>query len=399
MKNRKWARAAELSCSAASVPFSTSYTLCSLFLCSLFIGGCASPGEPYERKAPIPQAVNDLTATRSGNDVALSFTLPSEAMDHRPLGTPLTVEIYRDFETTPGAGGTPLQPPAHPTLRVTIPASMVDHYSDQGRVRYSDALSGEDFAQHAGTVAVYVVRTSASPKKPSASSNAAAVGVQPAPQAIDDLKADVTSSAIVLAWTPPKPLVDATPTIGGYRLYRAEAAAAATAENPQLKSPLARVGETSPDSQSIRDSQFTFGVTYVYSVRSFSEYSAEPLESADSNFVVITPRDTFPPAAPQGLIAVLVPAEGDVAAHIELSWAISPETDLAGYNVYRTEQAGVQRTRLNTELLLTPAFRDMSVQPGHTYLYTVTAVDSSGNESASSAAASGDVPAEGHSTP
>src|SRR5690348_3731873 len=120
MKNRKWARAAEASCSATSAPFSPSCILYSLLLCSLFIGGCASPGEPYERKAPTPQPVNDLTATRSGNDVALSFTLPGEAMDHRPLATPLTIEIYRDFEASPGAGAAPLQAPANPTLRITI---------------------------------------------------------------------------------------------------------------------------------------------------------------------------------------------------------------------------------------------------------------------------------------
>ncbi|HEY6904867.1 MAG TPA: fibronectin type III domain-containing protein [Candidatus Acidoferrales bacterium] len=399
MKNRKWARAAEASCSAASVPFSGFCALSSLLLFFLFIGGCASPSEPYERKAPTPQAVNDLTAIRSGNDVTLSFALPNEAVDHRPLGPPLTIEIYRDFEPSASAGGTPLQPPTNPTLRITIPASMVDRYSDQGRVRYTDALSAEDFAQHAGSVAVYVVRTSTSPKKWSANSNAAAVGVQPAPQAIDDLKADVTSSAIVLAWTPPKPVVDSTPAIAGYRLYRAEAAATATSENPLLKSPLARIGETSPDSQSFRDAQFTFGATYIYSVRSFSQYSAAALESADSNLVVISPRDTFPPAAPQRLIAVLVPAQVNVPAHIELSWAISPESDLAGYNIYRTEQAGAQPMRLNTELLLTPAFRDMNVEPGHVYFYTVTAVDSSGNESASSVDVSGSVPAESHSTP
>ena len=51
-------------------------------------------------------------------------------------------------------------------------------------------------------------------------------------------------------------------------------------------------------------------------------------------------------------------------------------------------------TRLNPELLLTPAFRDMNAVPGHRYFYTVTAVDRSGNESPASAAASGDVPAE-----
>jgi fibronectin type 3 domain-containing protein len=79
---------------------------------------------------------------------------------------------------------------------------------------------------------------------------------------------------------------------------------------------------------------------------------------------------------------------------MELSWAISPETDTGGYNVYRVEQAGVPGTRLNSELLLTPAFRDMNVLPGHSYLYTVTAVDRTGNEGASSAAVSGGVPAK-----
>lgn len=393
MKNRKWARAAEAACSAASDPFPAFCTLFSVLLFSFIIAGCASPGEPYERRPPVPQAVNDLTATRSGNDVVLSFTLPNEAMDHRPLSAPLTIEIYRDFEPTPAAGHASSHVPANPPLRITIPASMVAHYSDQGRVRYTDELSAEDLAKRAES-AVYTIRTRASAKKSSANSNAAAVSVQPAPGAIDDLKIDVTPAAVVLAWTPPKPLTDATPMIAGFRVYRAEAAATATAENPLLKSPLARIGEMPSDSQSFRDSQFSFGATYVYSVRSFAQYPNETLESTDSNLVVITPRDTFPPAPPQGLIAVLVPAQDNVPVHIELSWAISSETDLAGYNVYRTEQASVPPTRLNTELLLTPAFRDMNVQAGHVYFYTVTAVDSSGNESASSAVISGDVPAE-----
>ena len=399
MKNRKWARAAKPSCSAASDLFPTPCILFSILLFSFFIAGCASPGEPYERRPPVPQPVNDLAATRSGNDVWLAFTLPNEAMDHRPLNAPLTIEIYRDFQPSPAAGSASVQAPANPTLRITVPPSMTDRYSDQGRVRYPDALSADDFGQHAGSVAVYIVRTLASPKKSSANSDAVAVSVQPAPQAIDDLKADVTPAAIVLAWTPPKPLGDQTPTIAGYRVYRAESAATATAENTSLKSPLAQIGETPADSQSFRDSQFSFGVTYVYSVRSFAQYPAEALESADSNLAIITPRDIFPPAAPQGLIAVLAPAQGNVPARIELSWAISPETDLAGYNVYRTEQAGVTPTRLNRELLLTPAFRDMNVQSGHVYLYTVTAVDNSGNESASSTAVSGNVPAERRSTP
>ena len=248
MKNRKRARAAGPSCSAAAVPFAGPCILLSIILFCSLIAGCASPGEPYERRPPTPQAVNDLTVTRSGNDVVLSFTLPNEAMDHRPLAGPLTIGIYRDFEPPRTAGSVPSQAPANPTLRITIPASMVDRYSDQGRVHYTDALSTEDFAQHTGNVAVYIVRTLASQKKPSANSNTASITIDPAPQAIDDLKADVTSSAIVLVLgRPPSPSMDATPTIAGYRVYRAEAGPTATAENPLLKSPLARIGEMPPD--------------------------------------------------------------------------------------------------------------------------------------------------------
>ena len=98
-------------------------------------------------------------------------------------------------------------------------------------------------------------------------------------------------------------------------------------------------------------------------------------------------------------MVVLVPAQGTIPAHLELSWAISPETDIAGYNVYRSEQADVQGTRQNADLLIAPAFRDITVLSGRRYFYSITAVDRSGNESPASAVVSGGVPAEGQPTP
>ena len=77
------------------------------------------------------------------------------------------------------------------------------------------------------------------------------------------------------------------------------------------------------------------------------------------------------------------------AAYLELSWAIAPEHDVAGYNVYRSEAGGEAGKRQNVDLLPTPAFRDMNVAPGKTYYYTVTAVDRAQNESAPSAAVPG----------
>ena len=65
---------------------------------------------------------------------------------------------------------------------------------------------------------------------------------------------------------------------------------------------------------------------------------------------------------------------------VELVWAANSEKDLAGYYVYRRED-GEQPKKLNKELLRTPILRDASVEPDHTYIYQVTAVDLSSNES------------------
>jgi hypothetical protein len=233
------------------------------------------------------------------------------------------------------------------------------------------------------------------------------VRIYPAADPIEDVKAEVTHAGVVLTWTPPqKTPTGAAPPIVAYHIYRAEAApqdptqpepaanlSVSVSEVPKLKLPFTRIGETSePDFQ---DLQVEFGTTYVYSVRSLLQYPDVVLESTDSKLIVVTPRDTFPPAAPQRLVVVLVPAQHNNPGYLDISWAISSETDIAGYNVYRSEQEGVPGTRLNSELLLTPAFRDMNAEPGRHYVYTATAVDRAGNESRASEPASGGIPLEG----
>jgi hypothetical protein len=384
----------------------------SVALAAIF-GGCASPGAPTERKPPVPQAVTDLSAEQSGNDVILAFTLPQEGVDGRVLDQVPSIEIFRDFEPRVAAGQQKLAPP-NPTLLLTIPPGMVDRYSNAGHVRVVSALQSSDFTAHPDGAVVYVVRTRVSPKRDSSNSNAVSLRLHPAADPIDDLKAEVTPSAVVLTWTPPqKTIVGPAASVGPYRIYRAElvpppsAGASATpgpavpatpaAKKPAAPPALVKIGET--DAPPFSDTQAIFGATYEYSVRSIVQYSDQPIESADSNLVTVTPRDIFPPAAPTGLVIIFVPAQGATPAHLELSWSISPETDLAGYNVYRSEQADVPGTRQNTGLLIAPAFRDMNVQPGRRYFYSVTAVDRSGNESPISGVASGGVPAEGQPTP
>src|SRR5207245_784236 len=129
---------------------------------------------------------------------------------------------------------------------------------------------------------------------------------------------------------------------------------------------------------------FLFDHTYSYTVRSVVVVEGNELESSDSQPVTVTPRDIFPPAPPQGLVAAVLPGPNAGTPLVDISWSINLETDLAGYRVYRSEREGARGELVTPDLLPTPAVRDTSVEPGHRYWYTVTAVDRAGNESAPS---------------
>jgi fibronectin type 3 domain-containing protein len=76
---------------------------------------------------------------------------------------------------------------------------------------------------------------------------------------------------------------------------------------------------------------------------------------------------------------------------VDLSWSISTESDLAGYRIYRSKRENEKGELLTQDLLLSPAYRDTSVQSGHRYWYSVTAVDRSSNESAPTPQVAADV--------
>ena len=223
--------------------------------------------------------------------------------------------------------------------------------------------------------------------------------VYPAPLPIADVTTSFNRTSVNLTWTTPQktPIGD-TPAIASYRIYRgevedgSETGATVASADLKLKTPLLKIGES--DSPSYSDAQAVLDTPYIYSVRSVVQYPGATIESSDSNFAAIIPRDLYPPAAPQGLIVVPVPALGDTPVHFELSWAISSEPDIAGYYVYRSDSQDTRGVRQNHDLLLTPAFRDISVAPGKHYSYSVTAVDRSGNESVASGVATGDLPAQ-----
>jgi len=200
-----------------------------------------------------------------------------------------------------------------------------------------------------------------------------------------------------LSWPAPTRTSSGDPLPGAvtYRIFRTELPPAGSTPSPQAPTRAKKEPEKSPfatsDTNSYLDTTFEFDHTYVYTVRSVIQAANGFVESADSDPLKITPRDIFPPAAPQGLVAAVLPGPTPNTFVVDLSWSINLETDLAGYHVYRSEEEGTRGQLLKSDLLPTPAVRDTSVEPGHRYWYTVTAVDRAGNESAASAPVAVDV--------
>jgi hypothetical protein len=345
----------------------------------LLTAGCGAPGDPVPPSPPVPVAVRDLTVHQAGDGVQLSFTLPANSISGEKLPAPPAVEILRGTPKSDGLADSK-------SFRVvyTIPGALVDSYRADGQVRFTDPISPEETKSHPGGAVTYIVRTRASQKRASADSNAVALRLFPVPAPITAVEARVTESAVELSWLIPTGTAagEPMPAITGYRIYRSEIHPSAPASPPQDIPESQAAQLACSQTNSYRDTSIVFDHTYIYVVRSVIQVEGNELESSDSQPVTVTPRDTFPPAAPQGLVAALLPGSALGTVLVDLSWSINLETDLAGYRVYRSEREGTRGQLLTPDLLPTPAVRDTSVGPGHRYWYTVTAVDRAGNESA-----------------
>jgi fibronectin type 3 domain-containing protein len=348
----------------------------------LIISGCGAPGEPVPPTPPVPVAVSDLTAQQAGDGVQLTFAMPGRSITgDRLLATP-AVEILRGVTKPDGS-------PDLKSLRVadTIPGALAEKYFVGDKVQFTDPLTPEETKAQEGKAAIYTVRTRVSQKRASANSNIVSLQLFPVPARVTSVTARVTEPAIELSW----PTVERTSAGDAltvpvhYNIYRAELDDASKNFAGQDVSQLNLNGKlrlvVSQPEPTYSDKSFDFGKTYAYVVRSAINRDGVALESADSTPAIVTPRDTFPPAAPQAISAAVMPGETDNAPVVDLSWSINVEPDFAGYRVYRSEQPDTQGQLLTPELLPTPAYRDTSVQPARRYWYYVTAVDRAGNES------------------
>lgn len=318
---------------------------------------------PQPPSLKLPEPVIDLTAQRTGNVVMLHWTMPKRTTDKVLLAGDQKVRVCRRLDTEPCAyAGDLLFAPQKPAdFTDHLPASLTS--GTPRPLNYTVELQN-----HAGR--------SAGP------SNTAITSAGAAPSVIVALQAQVQPDGVVLSWTPtgPSGLFDKDQTI------RIERKLVQPSGAPKPTVPLEQTLEYSGlDQGHILDRDAALDHTYTYTVQRIAKLTLEDksfeVSSAPSPTITVNARDVFPPAIPAGLQAI-----ADPEAHaIDLSWQPNTEADLAGYTLYRREAgSNAAPDRISPPAQPAPSFRDTNVQPGHTYEYSVSAVDHDGNDSARS---------------
>lgn len=159
-----------------------------------------------------------------------------------------------------------------------------------------------------------------------------------------------TETAIVLTWPP-----QTSATAIAYNIYKVGSA------DPINPAPVAEA--------KYERGGVTFGTEECFTLRAVEKVSTVSLESTPSQQVCLTPRDTFPPAAPKGFSIVAGPGT------MNLGWDANTEADLAGYVVLRGEAPGDTLQPLTPAPIAATSYEDKTVKPGVRYVYAIVAVD------------------------
>ncbi len=209
-------------------------------------------------------------------------------------------------------------------------------------------------------------------------SNQVQISAAPTLPPPSNFTATVTADGIVLKWNAVTPPIAVSGFDYLYRIYR-------RAENNKSQVVAGELPLTATNSQ-FTDHNFQWEKTYSYHLTvvtvTKSKAGAETqVEGDDTPDITVFVHDVFPPAKPSGLQAVFT--SENQQKFIDLIWDPNSENDLAGYNIFRRVE-GAPLAKVNSKLIKLPAYRDLKISSGNKYYYSVSAVDTRGNESARS---------------
>lgn len=351
---------------------------------TIWLSGCASIGPPQAPSLELPKPPTDLHAARKGDKVTLTWTIPQRTTDRQSVRYLGKTEICRGVATAVKPCGTPVGETAPPAGFAEMKKSPAKKLT----ATFVDTLPAALEQEHAMESASYAVEVMNTAGRGAGLSNQVRVALVPTLAPLGDFAATVSAKGVTISWQCPGTAEGRSGVKHLFRIYRRLESSSSwnkvvDVEATGCADALERIG-------SFLDQTFEWEETYFYRGTVVSEIEtpgkpAVEVEGDDTPEVKVFAHDVFPPAVPTGLQAVF--SGPGQQPFIDLIWAPVSDADLAGYNIYRHE-AGSAPVKVNSELVRTPAFRDMQVVPGKTYFYSVSAVDERGNESGRSEEAS-----------
>jgi hypothetical protein len=182
---------------------------------------------------------------------------------------------------------------------------------------------------------------------------------------ITDLTIKKENKVIKLQWTSPALNLSNKPIghIIGYRIYKKIKKGSFILVNKENV-----LREFYEDKDTGKDGEYFYRVSSVIS---------NEIESEASNIVSVDVKDIFPPDPPSNLISFTS------EDHIFLTWNPVEDKDLAYYKVFRKADSDSE-FKLIADKLKQNYYKDINVQKGETYRYSISAVDLKGNESKNS---------------
>jgi predicted small lipoprotein YifL len=352
---------------------------------------CGQKGPPLPPLHLLPAAPVEATVRRVGADARIRFTIPSTNVNGPGAIDLDRLEIFaatvapgaavpsnREFLTPKYRVGTiAVKPP--PVEGETPPANAPpDTRPSAGeKTTFVEKLTPEVLkpvfitpaAKPSGTAAtaaaaatakeeppptyairIYAVRGVTKSGRPGQPSPRLQLPLLDPPAPPVSVTATHSETAITLAWKPP--VSDKSAAFNVYKVGGSDPINSAPVTEPTYE----RAG-------------LEFGKQECFAVRAVEKAGTADAESELSEPACVTPKDTFPPKAPQHLSAVGAPGV------ISLSWDANTEPDLAGYMVLRGEAPGDTLQPLTPTPITATSFEDKTGKPGVRYAYAIVAVD------------------------
>jgi hypothetical protein len=354
-------------------------------VCVMAVLGCGAPAAPLPPTLNLPQPVHDLAATRVGNTVHVTFSVPQKTTDKLPVRGAMTARLCRSVESGP----------CQPAVSLTIPVQQKSFSMD-------DNLPAP-LIQGPARLLTYRLSVLNRAGKSDEESSPVYVAAGPAPATVAGFTAMPRRNGIVLSWQGVDPPAGVTAWVRFSRVRTSAPPAQPqiaqssmahdhlTGAKPEAEpaEQILRVAEDAGGhSSSAIDATAHTGNTYRYIAQRIYqvtldgrviEIASQPSVPAETAY-----RDVFPPPIPIGLVS----AADSASRSIDLDWTPDVDPGLAGYIVYRRAVAtseAPQRISPAGKPIPTSSWSDTTATPGQRYAYSVTAIDLSGNESQRSA--------------